>query len=71
MIDDVNICECCAGWGYVRTLNINDQETDQTCSSCLGAGYRLPNELKPKINPTKNIIELVLSAWTQKERKQC
>jgi hypothetical protein len=68
-IDDVVICEICAGWGYIKTIDLNDHETDVTCSSCLGDGH-----CKPKVRSyvdqkplRKNkVIELALKAIEQR-----
>lgn len=73
-IDDVIVCQICAGWGYFKTLDLNENETDVTCSSCLGYGYSRP-KVRSYVNQkpaSKNeVIELVLKAITQKESKPC
>jgi hypothetical protein len=73
-IDDVVICEICAGWGYIKTIDLNDHETDITCSSCLGDGHSRPKSrsyLNQKPSGKNKVIELVLKALTQKETKPC
>lgn len=73
-IDDVIVCQICAGWGSLKTLDMNENETEVTCSSCLGDGYSKPklrfvSHQKPS---SKNkVIELVLKVLAQKESKIC
>lgn len=68
-IDDVVICEICAGWGYIKTIDLNENEIDVTCSSCLGDGHSRPklrSYLNQKPSGKNRVIELALKAIEQR-----
>jgi hypothetical protein len=71
-VDDVVICQICAGWGYFKTIDLNENEIDVTCSSCLGDGHSRPkvwhyvNETPSRKN---KVIELALKAIEQRLKR--
>jgi len=65
-IDDVLICQICAGYGYLKSIDINENEVDSDCSSCRGDGYVRPFSTPHKKYSSKNkVIELALAAIDQ------
>jgi hypothetical protein len=71
-LDDVSVCQICAGYGYLKTIDSNENEVDSNCSSCRGDGYVRPFSSPPKKYSSKNkVIELALAVITQKETKLC